>query len=254
MPQLKKAQKKYSNKKKNEEEEVEEKEINNASSSSDKVEKEEEIKKEEEEEEENDQTTINKIQPIKVIYCPECSYPIEFCEFSDKWKLCAKWLEVHHPKVLAELNELRDQDKNKDKKIDKKVAKEVDAIVEGKVEEKKEITGRELLLKIDKRSKKKRITMVTGIDKYMDDVFKGDEKNLKELVKNFGKKFACGCAIVKKPELSIEIQGDVAIEVAQHFIRELGVNENQVYVLEDKKKYLAKERFYDDDDDDDSDY
>jgi len=208
----------------------------------------------EEAEEDEEEIVVSKVEAKKVIYCPECTYPMEFCEFSDKWLLCSKWLEANYPETLAILTELRGQDKNKDKKIDKKVAREVKDIVEGVVDEKKVLKNRELLIRIDKRSKRKRITLVTGIEAFMEDAFKGEEKVLKDVVKQFGKMFACGCSIVKKPELSIEIQGDFAGAVAKYFSRDLGVDLNQIYILEDKKKFKAVERMYDSDEEDDEDY
>src|SRR3989338_9278895 len=82
-------------------------------------------REDEEEEEEEETLVVSKVEAKKVDYCAECTYPIEYCEFSDKWPLCEKWLESKFPEKLKELIELRDGDKNKNKKIDKKVAREV---------------------------------------------------------------------------------------------------------------------------------
>ncbi|KAG2381872.1 hypothetical protein C9374_005664 [Naegleria lovaniensis] len=210
-----------------------------------------------ESDEETEEIVVKKIEAKKVIYCPECTYPMEYCEFSDKWPLCEKWLEAF-PEKLKELRELRDHDKYKDKTVDKKVAREVKEIVEGNVGSSDDnsktssvLKNRELLIRIDKRSKRKRLTLVTGIDAFMQDAFKGEEKVLKDVVKQFGKMFACGCSIVKKPELSIEIQGDFAEQVVKYFTKELGVDINQIYILEDKKKTKAVDKvFYSDDEED----
>ncbi|EFC37336.1 predicted protein [Naegleria gruberi] len=213
------------------------------------------LREEEEDSDEEEEIVVSRVEAKKVDYCAECSFPIEYCEFSDKWPLCEKWLETRFPEKLKELIELREGDKNKNKKIDKKVAREVKEIVEG-TEEKRVATksNRELLIRIDKRSKRKRLTLITGIEAFMEDAFRGDEKFFKDVVKIFGKKFACGCSIVKKPELSIEIQGNVPGKVAKYFTKELGVDINQIYVLEDKKKTKASDYVFDsDEEEDDSD-
>lgn len=216
---------------------------------------------ESDDEESTEEIVVKKIEAKKVTYCPECTYPIDYCEFSDKWPLCEKWLEAF-PEKLKELRELREHDKYKDKTVDKKVAREVKEIVEGSVGSSDDNSSktssvsknRELLIRIDKRSKRKRLTLVTGIEAFMQDAFKGEEKVLKDVVKQFGKMFACGCSIVKKPELSIEIQGNVAGKVAKYFSKELGVDMNQIYILEDKKKTKAVDMvFHDEDEEEDDD-
>ncbi|KAF0974918.1 hypothetical protein FDP41_006085 [Naegleria fowleri] len=202
---------------------------------------------ESDDEESTEEIVVKKIEAKKVTYCPECTYPIDYCEFSDKWPLCEKWLEAF-PEKLKELRELREHDKYKDKTVDKKVAREVKEIVEGSVGSSDDNSSktssvsknRELLIRIDKRSKRKRLTLVTGIEAFMQDAFKGEEKVLKDVVKQFGK--------------IIEIQGNVAGKVAKYFSKELGVDMNQIYILEDKKKTKAVDMvFHDEDEEEDDD-
>jgi hypothetical protein len=69
-------------------------------------------------------SSISDIAPTKIrsvvtdiIYCDICTFPIEYCEFSDQWSTkCEKFLAEKYPKVRDELVQLRENDKNKNKK------------------------------------------------------------------------------------------------------------------------------------------
>ena len=59
-------------------------------------------------------TTTREVKDI--IYCPICTLPIEYCEFTNQWDKCEKYLAEHYPAVRDELVQLRENDKNKNKK------------------------------------------------------------------------------------------------------------------------------------------
>jgi len=58
---------------------------------------------EEKEGEEKNATTINKPQPISVIYCGICGMPAEYCEWGPNFELCKPWLLQHCPELYPNL-------------------------------------------------------------------------------------------------------------------------------------------------------
>ena len=42
--------------------------------------------------------------PIKVIYCPECSRPLEYCEYAEDYAACLQTIHDKLPDIFNELN------------------------------------------------------------------------------------------------------------------------------------------------------
>jgi len=76
--------------------------------------------------------------PLTVEYCPNCTMPPEYCEFSSCFaEKCRAWLEKHHPELLTDgdvtakvatlsVEEKKDTEEKKDSKADKKAATAAD--------------------------------------------------------------------------------------------------------------------------------
>eukprot|EP01060_Flectonema_neradi_P009362 TRINITY_DN16674_c0_g1_i1.p1 TRINITY_DN16674_c0_g1~~TRINITY_DN16674_c0_g1_i1.p1 ORF type:complete len:121 (+),score=33.04 TRINITY_DN16674_c0_g1_i1:57-419(+) len=93
-------------------------------------------------------------KPVTVQYCPSCSFPAEYCEFSGKLEECKPWLETQ----LAELTDLREKGKIKKKTEDGE--KELPG---GKKKKKKEV---EVVVSVSKRGGRKHITNIKGMDMF----------------------------------------------------------------------------------------
>lgn len=82
------------------------------------------------------------------------------------------------------------------------------------------------------RNKRKHVTVIAGLEVH------GLEN--KKVAKDFGKKFATGSSVTKSPSgvEEITVQGDVSDEV-QEWLMEKGISENNIEIVEDKKKKKA---------------
>ncbi|KJH53126.1 density-regulated protein DRP1 [Dictyocaulus viviparus] len=129
--------------------------------------------------------------PLKVIYCGECSMPLEYCEFSGITEKCRKWGEEHAPEALNGLEITGDS--SEDKKHQKRGGK---GIV--KAEKKKPVIDTKITVQREPRGKKS-VTVVKGLAVF--------DIDLKQASKLFSQKFACGSSVTGADE--IVIQGDV---------------------------------------------
>nr|XP_018908941.1 PREDICTED: density-regulated protein homolog [Bemisia tabaci] len=133
--------------------------------------------------------------PIKVLYCGNCSLPVEYCEYHPEYEKCKQWLEKNLPDEFDKLVKLTDGggDETEEKKRQKRGGK-------GMVKAKKKEEGpKTVTVSRAPRGKKKSVTVVTGLANY--------EIDLKTAAKFFGTKFACGSSVTGDNE--IVIQGDV---------------------------------------------
>ena len=143
---------------------------------------------------------MEKPEAVQVIYCPVCTFPIEFCEYSETFRNCKKWLAVNHPEAYTELAEEFERIRNGE---------------EPAVEEQKQANPRkvkfeakkQVVVSILKRGHTKNITKIDGLKDF--------GVNLKDASKNFRKHFASGCAVVDD---GIEIQGDLVDEVIEKIL------------------------------------
>lgn len=138
--------------------------------------------------------------PIQVIYCGNCTMPIEYCEYYPEYEKCKQWLEKNLP---TEFEKVRIGDgtsesgggggAEEEKKRQKRGGK-------GMIKTKKKDDGpKQVCISRAPRGKKKSVTVVTGLSSFSID--------LKVAAKFFGQKFACGSSVTGDDE--IVIQGDV---------------------------------------------
>lgn len=80
------------------------------------------------------------------------------------------------------------------------------------------------------RSKRKHVTVVTGLESFGLD--------LKKMAKEFGKKFATGSSVTKKPSggEEITIQGEVGDDLKDWLVEKQKLDGKQISVEQGKKK------------------
>ena len=109
------------------------------------------------------------------------------------------------------------------------------AAAESKLQEKRE--NSKILIKRVERTKRKYVTVVSGLEHF--------DLDLKKISKDFGKKFATGSSVTKTPSGGEEIvvQGDVSDEIFDIFVDSDEYKdkipedrEDHVECIEDKKK------------------
>jgi density-regulated protein DRP1 len=145
---------------------------------------------------------MEKPEPVQVVYCAVCTFPVEFCEFSDNFTSCKKWLAVHHPEAYPELSEEFERIRNGEEPVEE----EKKAVPGKKV---KFVSKKQVVVSILKRGKTKNITKIDGLKDF--------GVNLKEASKSFRKHFASGCAVVDD---GIEIQGDLVDDVIEKILED----------------------------------
>jgi density-regulated protein DRP1 len=135
--------------------------------------------------------------PLKVVYCGECSLPLEYCYLQKEFNKCKEWLEKNLPDVFEQMyledegeeNEEGEAKKGRQKRGGKALQKP----------KKKASKDRGVGLARASRGKKKYVTVVTGLNTF--------DIDLKDAAKFFASKFACGSSVTGADE--IVIQGDV---------------------------------------------
>ncbi|OIV97399.1 hypothetical protein TanjilG_17583 [Lupinus angustifolius] len=182
-----------------------------------------------------------KPQPLRVLYCPICSLPPEYCEFGSDFDKCKPWLIQNvpelYPNLVKEANE-KDADNVADKLQGTGISSGVSgagATSASKKEEVKRLPGGKMKKKaclaillwsqiknthhsierqevvIEKviRNKRKCITTVKGLELF--------GIKLSDASKKLGKKFATGASIVKGPteKDQIDVQGDIAYDIVE---------------------------------------
>nr|XP_002126234.1 density-regulated protein-like [Ciona intestinalis] len=135
--------------------------------------------------------------PLKVIYCPECSLPLEYCEFMPEAVLakCREWREKNLDVLEqegVEMSSLTLDEPSGDKKRQKRGGR---GNLKAKQKKEPEVVR---IAKIP-RGKRKFMTRVQGLATF--------DVNLKKASKLFAQKFSCGSSVSAADE--ILIQGDV---------------------------------------------
>eukprot|EP00659_Diplonema_papillatum_P008293 gene8293-12798_t len=92
-------------------------------------------------------------RPAHVAYCPTCTFPAEYCEFSGRLQECKPWLETQAISA-ADLKE-RGKAKKKEK---------VDGEKELPGGKKKKKQALEVVVAVTNRGGRKRITSIKGMD------------------------------------------------------------------------------------------
>lgn len=167
-------------------------------------------------------------------------FPHQYCEFGGTTKKCEEWLSTNAPTLhsqlyseaalSANLSTLSvDAQKRAEKDAQKKAAKAEAA--EARDAEKRATS--KIIIKRVERNKRKYVTEIQGLEAF------GLE--LKKVAKEFGKKFATGSSVTKTASggEEITVQGDVAEDVAEWLADTGKVPEDNVEIVEDKKKKSA---------------
>ncbi|KAL4223922.1 hypothetical protein ACF0H5_017384 [Mactra antiquata] len=137
--------------------------------------------------------------PVRVLYCGECSMPVEYCEFYPNYEKCKKWLESNLPDEFERLMSLKGEGEAGVDAEDGEKKKRQTRGGKGVVKAKKKSEPQGIKLATSKRGKKKMVTIVMGLASY--------DIDLKDASKFFANKFACGSNIQGEDE--IVIQGDI---------------------------------------------
>ncbi|XP_021668461.2 translation machinery-associated protein 22 [Hevea brasiliensis] len=192
-----------------------------------------------------------KPQPVRVLYCPICSFPAEYCEFGPDFEKCKPWLIQNapdlYPDLVKEAN-LKEANKVAEQLQSASISssggdgatlsgagsapkEEVKRLPGGKIKKKEK---QEVVIEKVTRNKRKCITTVKGLDLF--------GVKLSDASKKLGKKFATGASVVKGPteKEQIDVQGDISYDIVD-FITETwpDVPETAIYFIEDGKKVPA---------------
>jgi density-regulated protein DRP1 len=174
---------------------------------------------------------IDANQPVKVLYCPICSLPPEYCEYNvpEVFEKCAPWILENCPEALSKAirakllgEELAEGDEDENEKSKKRLG----------VSKKKAAAAmvtRVVIAKIQ-RQKKKYVTAIAGLESVPD-------LKIKDACKAFGKKFSSGASISETQTggKEVTIQGDCSYELPAFLISEFKVQANTIFFLEDGK-------------------
>lgn len=190
-----------------------------------------------------------KPQPVRVLYCPICSLPAEYCEFGPDFEKCKPWLIKNapelYPDLVREANE-KEADKVSDQLQSVGISdgggagstasgdtssskkEEVKRLPGGKIKKKEK---QEVIIEKVVRNKRKCITIVKGLDLF--------GVKLSDASKKLGKKFATGASVVKGPteKEQIDVQGDISFDIVE-FITDTwpDVPESAIFFIEDGRK------------------
>lgn len=161
--------------------------------------------------------TVSKRDAVKVTYCPQCTLPVEFCQYSGMFETCKPWLIQNLPADEA--------------------AKYIDAEERGRKQKAggapsggKKAKVKEVTIQINKRAKHKFTTIVRGLDAFGHD--------LKAIAADWKKRFSCGTAVESSPGTpdGIEVQGDVADAVIDLLQAQYDVPADAIFTVEKDKK------------------
>ncbi|XP_011625667.1 translation machinery-associated protein 22 isoform X2 [Amborella trichopoda] len=178
-----------------------------------------------------------KPEAVRVLYCPICSLPAEYCEFGPDFEKCKPWLVQNAPDLYPHLLLNKDEaaaggekDASLKATSDQLQSLEISSGDGGggrggtstsKHDEVKRLPGgkikkkdkQEVVIEKVVRNKRKCVTIIKGLDLF--------GVKLSEASKKLGKKFATGASVVKGPteKEQIDVQGDIAYDIVE-FITE----------------------------------
>ena len=136
--------------------------------------------------------------PLQVEYCGLCGLPPEYCEYGSDIDKCRAWLKDNLPDLYSDLvagvEGLEIGDGKEEKKRQTRGGKAT------KIAKKKSAAEQKVVIRKETRSKKKCVTIITGMATF--------EIDPKKAAKAFASKFSCGSSVSAPDE--IVIQGDVA--------------------------------------------
>ena len=155
---------------------------------------------------------------VTVKYCPNCSLPAEFCQFSGVFEKCKPWLFSQSTEdEVAALAEATEQGKKRKETV-------------AQPGNPRKARPRVVNVVVKKRQGKKMMTLIEGLD-----IFGLSAKNL---TLDFKKRFNCGCAVVDEPGKHevLEVQGNVGDAVKEYLVEKHGIQEDCIKVEVTNKK------------------
>eukprot|EP01012_Entosiphon_sulcatum_P058205 TRINITY_DN8219_c0_g1_i1.p1 TRINITY_DN8219_c0_g1~~TRINITY_DN8219_c0_g1_i1.p1 ORF type:complete len:211 (-),score=51.11 TRINITY_DN8219_c0_g1_i1:14-646(-) len=169
--------------------------------------------------------------PVQVPYCPICTFPAEYCEYSGRLEECLPWVQEQLAKQGEEHVALSEKGKKQRKKA-ADVGEGVEKILPGgKIKFKED---KAVLISTQHRTKGKSVTVIAGAELFGVDLTK--------TAKDLKKRLSCGVAVVKTPagKDQIEIQGDFVAQILQMMPEKFPtVPREVVFCMEDKQKVPA---------------
>ena len=159
--------------------------------------------KEEVKEEQNQEESLP--EPKVVQYCDLCHFPVEYCEYTHELLLKKEVTEEEKQ------NEEKKEEGKNEETIDTSKKPEGEEKKEGEDKEKKHKKKKEaptmIVIEQAKRGKKKHTTYVSNLEKF--------GLVLKDVAKQFSKKFACSCTVTKEDNGTecITLTGEFADDV-----------------------------------------
>ncbi|CBZ27609.1 conserved hypothetical protein [Leishmania mexicana MHOM/GT/2001/U1103] len=166
---------------------------------------------------------VTRQRAVEVLYCPICTFPAEMCEFSGMVEKCRPWLLEH----AADLADAEERGRKRRILTEKD---RLEAMVEGRGV--KKALERVVVLEVEKRTGRRMITSVFGMDLF--------GFNLKDVSRDWRKRFSCGAGVRAaeegKHQDCIDIQGNVVDQLADMLITKYKIPKESVYLMEGKKK------------------
>ncbi|AYU79372.1 hypothetical protein, conserved [Leishmania donovani] len=166
---------------------------------------------------------VTRQRAVEVLYCPICTFPAEMCEFSGIVEKCRPWL-------LEYAADLADAEERGRKRRILTEKDRLEAMLEGRGV--KKALERIVVLEVEKRTGRRMITSVFGMDLF--------GFNLKDVSRDWRKRFSCGAGVRAaeegKHQDCIDIQGNVVDQLADMLITKYRIPKESVYLMEGKKK------------------
>ncbi|KAJ8326006.1 hypothetical protein BDV3_003856 [Batrachochytrium dendrobatidis] len=126
---------------------------------------------------------------VEVLYCGHCSVPPEYCEFGTAIAECKAWLKTHDQNLFVKLYGETELVQAQVSTLD--ISCQEPAAVPSK-SSKKTTPKAKVVLSTIERTKRKRITIVNGLEKF--------DVDLKKAAKQMASKFACGASVSKNAQ------------------------------------------------------
>lgn len=169
-----------------------------------------------------DSAVVPRKEVVEVLYCPICTFPAEMCEYSGMYEQCRPWL-LEHAKELAEAEERG----RKRRALTER--ERLERLVQGRGT--KKAIERIVTIEVSQRKGRKMTTSVRGLDLF--------GLNLVDFSRDCKKMFSCGAGVKSSEELkqnSIDIQGNVAVQLIELLPVRYSIPKDAIYQIEDKKK------------------
>nr|CCC94658.1 unnamed protein product [Trypanosoma congolense IL3000] len=170
---------------------------------------------------------VELMKPVDVLYCPNCTFPAEMCEFSGMYEQCRPWL-LEHAKELADAEE-----RGRKRRVLTE-AERIKRLLKGT--NGKKGLERIVLIDVARRTGSRMTTTVKGLDLF--------GLNLKDLAREWKKMFSCGVGIKtdEKTEQSIvDIQGSVVTQLVDILPDKYGIPKGSIYRMENKERIKCYE-------------